>query len=345
MGINIKDLVVKKDVDYDSLRGKKLVVDSFNVLYQFLSSIRQRDGTPLMDSKGRVTSHLTGLFTRTTRLMSRGLKLAYCFDGKSPELKKEEHEKRAKVKKEAEIKYKIAEERGEIEEMKKYASRTSKLSAEMIQESKELIRALGLPVIQAPSEGEAQAAHMVNKGDFYAEVSQDYDCLLFGVKRMIQNLTISEKKKLPSKLAYETVTPVMLELSENLHHLGINQDQLIALGLLVGTDFNVGGIKGIGPKNALRLVKEYDNKFDKMFEDVKWDDYFDFSWKEVFDLIKEMPTTDKYELEWKDIDRDKVIKILVDEHDFSRERVEKQLDDIQKVVKQRSQKGLGEFFR
>lgn len=343
MGINLSDLAVKKEVDYDFLKGKSFVVDSFNVLYQFLSSIRQMDGTPLMDSKGRVTSHLVGLFSRTTKLMKLGLKLAFVFDGKSPELKAKEHEKRAKIKEEAEKQYRIAEERKDIELMKKYAQRTSKLTTEMIEESKELIKALGLPVIQAPSEGEAQAAMMVKKGEFFAAVSQDYDCLLFGVPRMVQNLTISEKKKMPSKLVYEKITPVMIELQETLKNLEINQDQLIALGLLVGTDFNIGGIKGIGPKNALKLVKQYKDDFDKMFNEVRWGDYFDCDWHEVFDLFKNMPTTDDYKLEWSQIEREKIMKILVEEHDFSRERVQKQLDELNLINKQRAQKGLSDF--
>lgn len=343
MGVNLKDMAVKKEANYDLLKGKIFVVDSFNVMYQFLSSIRQRDGTPLMDSKGRVTSHLIGLFNRTTKLMKLGLKLAFCFDGKPPELKKKERERRINIKEEAEKKFKIAEERGHIDDMKKYAQRTSRLTSEMINEAKELIKALGLPVIQAPSEGEAQAAYIVNKGEAYAAVSQDYDCLLFGVKKVIQNLTISEKRKMPSKLSYERVVPVIVETGEVLKELGINQDQLIVLGLLVGTDYNIGGIKGIGPKNALKLVKEHKDNFEKLFEDVKWNEFFDFDWKDAFNVIKNMETTDDYELKWNDVDREKIIDIMVTEHDASLERIEKSLNELEKLNKEKEQKGLGDF--
>ncbi len=343
MGINLSDLAVKKEVSYDFLKGKSFVVDASNVLYQFLSSIRQMDGSPLTDSKGRVTSHLVGLFNRTTRLMIRGLRLAFVFDGKAPELKAKEREKRAKLKEEAEKQYEIAEKRKDVELMKKYASRTSKLTREMMEEAKELICALGMPAIQAPSEAEAQAAYMVKKGEFFAEVSQDYDCLLFGVPRMVQNLTISEKKKVPSRLIYEKVVPVIIELKDTLKSLDINQDQLIALGLLVGTDFNVGGIKGIGPKNALKLVKQYKDDFNKMFNEVKWNDYFDYPWQDVFDLFKNMPVTDNYVLKWNSINEEKIMKILVDEHDFSKERVQKQIDELRSVQRQKAQKGLADF--
>ncbi|MFC1728487.1 flap endonuclease-1 [Nanoarchaeota archaeon] len=344
MGVNLKDLSVKTETNYDFLKGKVFVVDSFNVLYQFLSSIRQRDGTPLMDSKGRVTSHLIGLFNRTTKLMKLGLRLAFCFDGKPPELKKKERERRANLKENAHKQYKIAEERGHIEDMKKYAQRTSRLSPEMINEAKELVRALGLPVIQAPSEGEAQAAYIVNKGEAYAAVSQDYDCLLFGVKRVIQNLTISEKRKMPSKLSYERIVPTIIETEKVLNEMGINQDQLIILGLLVGTDYNPGGIKGIGPKNALKLVKEHKDDFEGLFKEVKWGEYFDFDWKDAFNLLKNMETTDDYELKWSDIDREKIIELMVTEHEASLERIEKALNELEKVNKEKSQKGLGDFL-
>lgn len=344
MGTNLKDIVAKKEIEFTELKGKKLVVDSMNVLYQFLSSIRQRDGSLLTDSKGRTTSHLVGLFSRMTRLKKMGIELAFVFDGKRPKLKKEEIERRTELKKKAVAEYQIAKEREDIESMKKYAARTSILTAEMIEESKELLDALGFPVIQAPSEGEAQAAFIVKNNDCFAEVSQDYDCLLFGVPRMVQNLTISERKKTKDKLSYEKIKPVIIDLKKTLEMNEINQDQLIAAGLLVGTDFNVGGVRGIGPKNAMKLVKKYKKDFDAMFKEAEWSKYFDFSWKIAFDTIKNMPVTDDYKLKWGGIDRDKIIKLLVEKHEFSMERVEKTLNELEEEAKKSRQKGLGEFF-
>ena len=147
MGTNLKDLLVMKEIEFKDLKDKILVVDTFNVLYQFITTIRQRDGTPLKDSHGRVTSHLTGLFNRTTRLMKEGIKLAFVFDGEPPELKQKERMRRTELKKEAMKMFKAAKKKGDEAEMKKYAARTSKLTGEMIEESKELIAALGLPVI------------------------------------------------------------------------------------------------------------------------------------------------------------------------------------------------------
>ena len=345
MGTKLRDIVEKKDISFKDLSGKKVVVDSFNILYQFLSSIRQKDGTPLMDSKGKVTSHLSGLFFRTAKMLEFDIKPIFVFDGKAPELKKKEKERRAELKEAAKKQYEIAKEREDMESMKKFAARTSVLSFEMINESKELLEAMGLPVIQAPSEGEAQAAHIVNRGDAFAEVSQDYDCLLYGVKRVVQNLTVSEKRKKPGTLSYVTVVPQIIELEENLKKLGINQEQLMILGILVGTDYNIGGIKGIGPKNALKLVKEYKNNYEKLFEDAKWSEYFDTEWKDIFNVIKRMPVTDDYKIEFKAIDVDKIKEILVERHEFSEERIDSALAKLKQRVKEKEQKGLGAWVR
>ncbi len=344
MGVAITELLKKEPIKIEALRNKKLGVDTFNLLYQFLTTIRSRDGSLLKDSQGNVTSHLTGLFTRTIKLMSYGIKLAFIFDGEAPKLKQQEQERRAELKIKAEIEHKKAVEEEDIEAMKKYAQRTARLSKEMIEEAKSLIEAMGCPVIQAPSEGEAQAAYMTRKGDLYAVVSQDIDAILFGAPKVIRNLSISTKRKLPGKLASTEIEPELVDSKELLEHLGIDHDQLIVLGVLVGTDFNPGGIKGIGPKTAIKLVKQYGHDFDRIFKEVKWDEYFDFSWKEVFELFKKMKTTDSYKLEWKAIDENKVIEILVNKHDFSLERVKSTLDKLKESQKEQKQKGLGDFF-
>jgi len=344
MGTKLKELIESKEIEIEELSGKILVVDSFNQLYQFLSTIRQEDGSLLKDSKGNVTSHLNGLFYRTAKLMQANIRLAFVFDGKHPELKSKEISKRAEAKKEAKKLYEEAVQKEDIEAMKKYAARTSSLTQEMIDEAKELIDALGLPVIQAPSEGEAQAAFIVKQGDAYGEVSEDFDCLLFGVTKLIRNLSISGKKKRIGKVSFKTIKPELIELNNVLKNLEINQDQLIVLGILVGTDFNPNGIKGIGPKTALKLVKKYKNDFDALFKEAKWGDHFDYSWKEVFNVIKNMPIKEKYSLEWKPIDREKIIRLLVKKHEFSEDRVLNAIERAEEANKKGFQRGLSEFI-
>ncbi len=344
MGVAITDLLVSKQVAIEDLNGKVLAVDAYNILYQFLSSIRNQDGTPLMDSKGRVTSHLMGLFMRFSRLLEYNIKLIFVFDGKVPELKKKEQERRHGLKVEAQKQYEAAAEAEDTESMRKFASRTSRLTTEMVHEAQDLLSAMGIPWLQAPSEGEAQAAFLVKQGDAYALVSQDADCFLFSATRFIKNLTISEKRKKVGKLAFEKVVPEILSLSDNLNHLGIDQDQLIVLSMLVGRDYNPGGIKGIGPKNALKLVKQFKHDFDALFKEAKWDDFFSFSWKEVFDTFKNIPTSKEYKLVWRPVNEEAVLKVLVEEHGFSRERVKSSLDKLGKSPA-KQQKGLSDFFR
>lgn len=344
MGVNLTELLLIKEIELNFLQNKVIVVDAPMWLYQFLSSIRQRDGTLLMDSKGNVTSHLMGLLTRVSNLMQQNVKLAFVFDGETPKLKHLTLEKRKEIKLEAEKKFEKAKEKDDLELMKKYAARTSRLTDVMIEEAKRLISAFGLPVIEAPSEAEAQASYIAKNGDAFALATNDADALLFEAPRIVRNLNMAGKKKRVNKLSFDTIKPDLINLEENLKHLRINQEQLIALAMLIGTDYNSGGIKGIGPKTALKMVEKYSTNFEALFNEVKWNDFFDFSWQEVFDLIKNIPVNENYELGWKNADEGNIIELLVDEHNFSEERVKLQIEGLTAAKQKENQKGLGEFI-
>ncbi len=339
MGTKLKELITPKLISIEDLSNKILIVDAFNVLYQFLTSIRQMDGTPLKTSKGIVTSHLVGLFNRTTKLMLEGLKLVFVFDGKSPELKYQERERRKALKLDAEAKYTAAKEAHDVESMKKYAARSSRLNTEMIEDAKALLEALGVPVIQAPGEGEAQAASMVSDGLGYAVVSEDYDTLLFGVSRLIKGLSISRRKKERDKLNYKKSEISMIHLEDVLNELKINQDQLIVLGILIGTDFNPGGIKGIGPKKALQLVQN--KSFEEIFSVVNWE--FSHSWQEVFKIFSESNTV-KADVTWGKLDRKNITELLINKFEFSENVVNKKLDLLEKKQGPKAQQSLGAFI-
>jgi len=335
MGLQIGEIVPKEETSIEALSGKIVAVDAFNTIYQFLTTIRQPDGTPLMDSKQRVTSHLSGLFYRTTNLMQKGLKLIYVFDGKPPELKEKTHALRREVKEKAMAMFETAED---MEERAKYAARISTLTDEMIEESKELLSALGIPVIQAPGEGEAQASFMAKNKDAYCVASQDYDSLLFGAPILIQNLTLARKRKLPSGLSV-SINPEKIELQKVLNELQINQDQLICLGILAGTDYNPKGVKGIGQKTALKLVKQYPSPA-ILFKEVAKEKTIDFEWQEVFELFKKPDVIKKYDIKFKQIDEEKVKKILVKEHEFSNERISSSLEKMRELKESGKQKKL-----
>src|SRR5689334_20805660 len=257
MGVFLTPIVVKQEVALKDLHGRRLAVDGNGELYQFLALIRLRDGTPLKDSHGRITSHLSGLFYRTTRLIAdHRMELVFVFDGKPPMLKAAEINRRRSIKEKYETEHAQAVLDGDFAKAYSKATMTSRLSREMIAEARELLQLLGIPVIQAPSEGEAQAAHMAVRGDVWAAASKDYDCLLFGTPRLLRFLTISGKEFLPGKGVSRTIVPEVIETPSMLADYGITREQLIDLAMLVGTDFNEG-VKGIGPKKALKLVKDF----------------------------------------------------------------------------------------
>ncbi len=330
MGVQLKELVapVRVELELENLSGKVVALDAYNALYQFLATIRQPDGTPLMDAMGRVTSHLNGLFYRTINLLEKGIKPVYVFDGKPPELKAAELERRMKVREEAERKYVEALERGELEEARLYAQQASRLSTSMVDDAKKLLDAIGVPWVQAPAEGEAQAAYMVARGDAWAAASQDYDSLLYGAPRLVRNLTITGRRKLPRREEYVEVKPELIELDKLLKYYGITRQQLVYIGLLLGTDYNPGGVKGVGPKKALKLIKELPN-LEALARAVEWS--FPVKPEDIAKLFLEPEVTSGYRLEWRRPDRDRVIEFLCDEHQFSRERVGTALERLEKA--------------
>ena len=336
MGLQIVDIVSRKAVQIEELKGKVIAIDAFNAIYQFLSSIRQPDGIPLMDSKQRVTSHLSGLFYRNISLLNDGIKLIYVFDGEYHELKGKTHEIRDNAKQEMREKYEEAKEEGNMEAMGRYSRGFMRLTKEMIEESKELLTAMGIAVMQAPGEGEMQAAELVKSGEAYAVGSQDYDALVVGGTRLIQNLTLAKQRKTRSGTIY--ISPEMIEYEKVLNELGVDGDQLISLAILVGSDFNPGGVHGIGPKKALALVKQ--KKYPVMiFKELEEQGKLDFDWKEVFEIFKR-PNVSKDKPVFNKMDKDKIVEILVKRHDFSLERIEKQLDKLKEVKKGEGQKKL-----
>ena len=330
MGVNLRELVspIKKEITLASLANKIIALDAYNILHQFLAIIRQRDGTPLIDARGNITSHLNGLFYRTINLLENGIKPVYVFDGKPPELKLAEVTRRMQIREEAERKYREALARGDLEEARIYAQQTGKLTTQMVEDSKRLLTYMGIPWVQAPSEGEAQAAYMTMRGDVWASASQDYDSLLFGSLRLVRNLGITGKRKLPRKNIYVEVRPELIVLEELLKHYGITRKQLIAIGILLGTDYAPEGVKGIGIKRALRLIKEIKNT-EKIFSAVRWE--YKVSPEEIMEIFLNPEVAANYELKWMPPDREKVIRFLVDEHQFSLDRVSNALDGAEQA--------------
>lgn len=339
MGVDLADVVPKTARTLSDLQGKVIAIDAHNALYQFLSSIRQPDGTPLQDRKGRVTSHLSGLLYRNANLAENGIRPVYVFDGKPPELKRATITGRVERKVKAEAEYKEAVEAGDEARAYTKASQTSHLDRDMVAECKLLLDALGIPWVQAPSEGEAQAAHMAGKGDVWAASSQDFDALLFGAPRLVRNLAVTGKRKLPGKSIWVDVEPELIELETVLKELGLTRSQLVDAGILVGTDFDPG-VKGVGPKRAVKLVKEKGALVDVLHHleaDIP-------EAEQIRDIFLKPPVTDEYELKFKTVDEAAVKRLLVQEHDFGEDRVRSTFARYAKLGEAMKQRSLDAFF-
>jgi flap endonuclease-1 len=318
VGVLLTPIVIKDLLSLEDLRGRTLAVDGNGELYQFLALIRLRDGTPLMDSKGRITSHLSGLFYRVTRLIADyHIQLVFVMDGKPPSLKSAEIERRRGIKARYDAEHAAALQAGDIAKAYSKATMTSRLSRVMVDEAIALLRLMGIPVVQAPSEGEAQASHMCVTGSVWAAASKDYDCLLFGAPRILRFLTISGKEFLPSKSSFRPLTPELIDSAGMLEHYGITRAQLIDLAILVGTDFNEG-IKGIGPKKALKLVQDF-GSIENMPADIQ--ETLGPTVQEIRDIFLRPTVHDDYDIRFTPPDIDGVVRFLCGEREFSRERV------------------------
>jgi flap endonuclease-1 len=323
VGVVLTPIVEPRKLAIADLRGQSLAIDGNGELYQFLALLRLPDGTPLSDASGRITSHLSGLFFRTTRLLAeQALRPVFVFDGAPPVLKAAEIGRRRAVKAVFERQRHEALARGDRQAAFAKATMTSRLTREMVDEARELLRLLGIPTVQAPSEGEAQAAHMARGGRVWAAASKDYDTLLFGAPRLLRFLTLSGKEFLPSRGTFRPVTPELLTLDEELARWGITREGLIDLAILVGTDFNPG-VRGIGPKKALALVQQY-RSIDDMPASIR--DQAGGDVEAIRRLYREPDVTDDYSIDAREPDCDGVVRFLCDERQFSRQRVGDALD-------------------
>ncbi len=337
------DLITRRrELSFEDLRRRKIAFDAFNTIYQFLSIIRQPDGTPLQDSTGRLTSHLSGIIYRVTRLLEQQIQVAFVFDGTPPELKSDTIAERIKVREQAQVSYEEALKEGDWERAYSFAQRTSRLTHELVEESKILLELLGIPVVQAPSEGEAQAAWMAKQHIVDYCGSQDYDSLLFGAPYLVRNITISGRRKLPRRNKYVLVQPELIELENVLEELGVTREQLIDMAILIGTDYNPGGVKGIGPKKSLRLIKEH-GSLEVLVEKeiVEIPD----RWENIRELFLNPKVDMDVSLEFKPPNAEKVIEFLCEQHEFAIPRVQAALDRALKGWEElHKQASLDDFF-
>ncbi len=339
MGIDLSGIVTYETKRLEDLSGNTIAIDAYNTIYQFLSIIRQPDGTPLMDRHGRITSHLSGLLYRTANVVQKGILPVFVFDGPPHPLKKKVIQGRRSVRRRAEREWKEALEAGDIERARTKAQQAVRLTDDMVSGSQELLKVMGIPHVDAPQDGEAQASHMASKGDVWAAGSQDYDSLLYGSPRLVKNLAISGRRKLPRRQEYVTVRIELLRLEENLKRWGVTREQLVDMAILIGTDFN-DGVRGIGPKRALDLIHSHID-----LESVTaLADYTVENFEEIRKIFLQPKVTDSYRLDWLDMDEDGIISLLCDEHDFSVDRVKSALSKVREGRGARQQESLDSWM-
>jgi flap endonuclease-1 len=344
MGVDISPIIsdYKKEIGYNDLVQRTVAIDAFNQIYQFLATIRGPDGDPLKNLSGEITSHLVGLYNRTSRLLENDIKPIFIFDGEINELKHTEIERRRAIKTEARLKMESALDEGDYKSAKKYASMTSKINPQIIESAKKLLSAMGCPIIQAKQDGEAQAAYLVQNNIAWSVGSQDYDTLLFGAPRLVRNLSMSGIRKFRNttievKLEYYTLEKVLRELE-------ITREQLVDVGILIGVDF-FEGIQGVGAKTAIKLIKEHgniENLMNKKIEVRKAPIEIDLELlnkiRDVF--LKPQVNVDFEQPDWKKPDQDKLNELLVEENNFSKERVEKVIQKVMSKYKGGRQSSL-----
>lgn len=345
MAVDLSKLVVKRQMSLEELNGRVIAIDAYNVLYQFLTTIRQRDGSPLMDSSGNVTSHLSGLFYRTIDLISQGARPVYVFDGLPSVLKRKALEARTRRREAAYEAWQHARKEGNLEEARAMAQRSATVNKEIVGSARELLSLMGVYCISAPSEGEAQASVMCKKGIVDMVASQDYDTLLLGAPLIARNVTVSGRRKLPGKDIYVDVKPELVDLAKTLSSLGITQRQLVWIGIMLGTDFN-SGIRGVGPKTALKIALAAKSSRDIVsIARDKYKQEFDVPIDEVIEMFEKPETSDIRKREFLgnlnlSPDRDALMRFMCERHGFSADRIGRYADRLVSSADSRKQRSL-----
>jgi len=330
LGVMLTPILEREQTSLKALKGTSFAIDASIEIHQFLALVRKRDGSLFTDSQGRVTSHLIGLFTRTSRLIADfDMKPVFVFDGKPNPLKRRTIETRREARKKAESEYVEAVSKKDYAKAWSKAVMTGRVTGSVLDDSKRLLTLMGIPWLEALEDAEAQASHMAAKGDVWAVGSKDYDCLLYGAPILARYLTLTGREWLPAQRRSRPLIPELIKLSENLTLLGITREQLVDLAILVGTDFNQG-VKGIGPKKALKLIHDY-GSIEQMPEEIR------SKLTEDLNIVRQVflkpRVIENYTLKRFPPDRSGLIEFLSTERGFNKERVERVTERILRTSK------------
>jgi flap endonuclease-1 len=277
---SLRDIAVIEDMTFDSLGRSIVAVDAHNWLYRYLTTtVRFTNSNAYTTGDGKEVANLIGTVRGLPKFFEHDLVPVFVFDGGVTDLKSEEVEERREQRERYEEQLETAREEGDATEIALLESRTQRLTDVIQETTRELLELLGVPIVEAPAEGEAQAAYMARTGSVDYVGSEDYDTLLLGAPLTIRQLTSSGD-------------PECMDFEATLKKHDITWEQLVDIGILCGTDFNEG-ISGIGPKTAVKRIEQYGDLWSVLDAE---DEYIEHA-----DLIRELflnpDVTDDYEFE------------------------------------------------
>lgn len=327
-----------KMTDWKALSGRKVAIDASMSLYQFLVAVRQTDGNQLTGEDGKETSHLIGMFYRTIRIVENGMKPVYVFDGKPPDLKGDELDKRLEAREKAQ---KQVEDSGTAADAARFERRTVHATKEHNEEAKKLLRLMGIPVVEAPSEAEATCAALAKSGKVWASGSEDMDTLTFGSNVLLRHLTAGDQKK----------NPIMeIDLHKALDQMELSMPEFIDLCILLGCDYCTP-IRGMGPQTALKLIREHRSieniqaALEKQGGKLQIPEDFPTDIVRNLFVNPEVIDPNEVQLKWSPPDVEGLVDFMVKEKGFSEDRVRQNAAKLAKAAGTKPQGRLTDFFK
>ena len=315
---DLRSLAALSECPFADIEGSTVAVDAHNWLYRYLTTtVKWTDDAIYTTDDGTEVANLIGVIQGLPKFFEHDLTPIFVFDGGVTELKDDEVEKRRKQREQAEERLAEAEEAGDQLEAARLSARTVRLTETIQETTRDLFDLLDVPYIDAPAEGEAQAAYMNRVGDADFVGSEDYDSLLFGAPRTLRGLTSKGH-------------PELMELQPTLADHGLTYEQLVDVALLCGTDFNEG-INGIGPKTGVKLVTEHGDLFGVL---ETRDAHIEFA-DRIRELFFDPPVTDDYEIDAAiNPDLDAAQTYVTDRWEVDADEVERGFERIESSVVQ-----------
>ena len=277
---DLRSLAAIEDVSFDTLGGSVVAVDAHNWLYRYLTTtVKFTAAGAYTTAGGDEVANLIGVVQGLPKFFEHDIVPVFVFDGGVTDLKQDEVAERRAARERAEQQRADAEERGDAVAAARLEARTQRLTDVIHETTRELLKRLDVPIVEAPAEGEAQASYMAARGDVDYVGSEDYDTLLFGAPRTLRQLTSSGD-------------PELMRLDATLKRHGITREQLVDVAILCGTDFNEG-ISGVGPKTAVAEITEHGDLWSVLDDRGAYINGAD----RVRELFLDPPVTDEYEVE------------------------------------------------